>query len=81
MFPDRVNAPTQYGLRIKAVVVYLRDYWPLTSTIGIGKGHTKLPEKVLCVGNCTAGFKSNNPFVPGCPFVASEILKKLTGDS
>jgi len=47
--------------------------------IAIGKGHTELPEKTLCVGNCTAGFKRKNPYVPGCPPVASEILKKLTG--
>ena len=47
--------------------------------IAIGKGHTELPEKTLCIGNCTAGFKQNNPFVTGCPPVASEILKKLTG--
>ena len=47
--------------------------------IAIGKGHTELPAKTLCVGNCTAGFKRNNPYVPGCPPVASEILKKLTG--
>ena len=47
--------------------------------IAIGKGHTELPEKTLCIGNCTAGFKNNNPYVPGCPPVASEILKKLTG--
>ena len=31
MFPDGVNAPTQYGLRIKAIVVYLRDYQLLPS--------------------------------------------------
>jgi uncharacterized protein (DUF362 family) len=47
--------------------------------IAIGKGHTELPERTLCVGNCTAGFKNDNPYVPGCPPVASEILKKLTG--
>ena len=47
--------------------------------IAIGKGHTELPEKTLCVGNCTAGFRNDNPYVPGCPPVASEILKKLTG--
>ncbi|MFC1781617.1 hypothetical protein ACFLZ8_05090, partial [Planctomycetota bacterium] len=57
------------------------DYLPDRDNlvIAIGKGHTELPEKTLCVGNCTAGCKSNNPFVPGCPPVASEILKKLTG--
>jgi len=47
--------------------------------IAIGKGHTDLPEKTLCIGNCTAGCKQNNPYVPGCPPVASEIIKKLTG--
>ena len=47
--------------------------------IAIGKGHTDFPGKTLCIGNCTAGFKQNNPYVPGCPPVASEILKKLTG--
>jgi len=57
------------------------DYLPEQDRldIAIGKGHTDLPEKTLCVGNCTAGFKQNNPYVPGCPPVASEILKKLTG--
>jgi uncharacterized protein (DUF362 family) len=47
--------------------------------IAIGKGHTELPEKTLCLGNCTVGFKNDNPYVAGCPPVASEILKKLTG--
>lgn len=47
--------------------------------IAIGKGHTDLPEKTLCVGNCAAGCKTKSLFVPGCPPVASEILKKLTG--
>jgi uncharacterized protein (DUF362 family) len=57
------------------------DYLPDQDhlNIAIGKGHTELPEKTLCVGNCTAGFKDKSLFVPGCPPVASEILKKLTG--
>jgi uncharacterized protein (DUF362 family) len=57
------------------------DYLPDQDRLdfAIGKGHTELPEKTLCVGNCTARFKQNNPYVPGCPPVASEILKKLTG--
>ncbi len=59
------------------------DYLPDKHlNIAIGKGHTELPEKTLCVGNCTARFKSGpdtSGFVPGCPPVASEILKKLTG--
>jgi uncharacterized protein (DUF362 family) len=57
------------------------DYLPGEErlNIAIGKGHTELPEKTLCLGNCTVGFKEDNPYVPGCPPVASEILKKLTG--
>jgi hypothetical protein len=57
------------------------DYLPDQDSmdIAIGKGHTELPEKTLCLGNCTAGFKKDNPYVPGCPPVASEILKKLIG--
>jgi hypothetical protein len=57
------------------------DYLPEQDRldIAIGKGHTELPEKTLCLGNCTARFKEGNPYVPGCPPVASEILKKLTG--
>jgi len=57
------------------------DYLPQQDRleIAIGKGHTELPEKTLCLGNCTAGFKNDNPYVAGCPPVASEILKKLTG--
>ena len=57
------------------------DYLPEGEklNIAIGKGHTELPEKTLCVGNCTGGFKKKNMFVPGCPPVASEILKELTG--
>ncbi|MBN2592908.1 MAG: DUF362 domain-containing protein [Sedimentisphaerales bacterium] len=57
------------------------DYLPEQNRldIAIGKGHTELPEKTLCLGNCTARFKDSNPYVPGCPPVASEILKKLTG--
>ena len=57
------------------------DYLPDQDrlNIAIGKGNTDLPEKTLCIGNCTAGCKKNNPFVAGCPPVASEILKELTG--
>jgi uncharacterized protein (DUF362 family) len=59
----------------------LFDYLPEGEklNIAIGKGHTELPEKTLCIGNCTAKFKKTNRFVPGCPPVASEILKKLIG--
>jgi uncharacterized protein (DUF362 family) len=47
--------------------------------IAIGKGNTDLPERTLCIGNCTAENRQGRPYVPGCPPVASEILKKLTG--
>ena len=43
--------------------------------IAIGKGHDELPVDTLCIGNCTAGHKDKCMFVPGCPPVASEILK------
>ncbi len=57
------------------------DYLPDQDSleIAIGKGHKDLPERTLCIGNCTAGCRKGDFFVPGCPPVASEILKKLTG--
>ncbi|MBD3344633.1 MAG: DUF362 domain-containing protein [Chitinivibrionales bacterium] len=47
--------------------------------IAIGKGHDDVPDKCLCVGNCTRAHKEKGKFVPGCPPVGSAILKKLTG--
>ncbi len=44
--------------------------------IAIGKGHKHLPEGTLCVGNCTIRHKRKGRFVPGCPPVASEILRE-----
>jgi uncharacterized protein (DUF362 family) len=68
-------------LFLKTYADRIFDYMPGEShlNIAIGKGHTELPEKTLCIGNCTARFRTDNPFVGGCPPVASEILKKLTG--
>jgi len=59
----------------------LLDYFPSDETlnIAIGKGHAELPEGTLCIGNCTHCHKDTGPFVPGCPPVASEILKVVTG--
>jgi uncharacterized protein (DUF362 family) len=59
----------------------LFDYFPRDShvNIAIGKAHTDLPEGTLCIGNCTLKHKHQGLFVPGCPPVASEILKALTG--
>lgn len=45
-----------------------------TVRIAIGKGHESLPEGTLCIGNCTAKFRADHPFAPGCPPVVSEIL-------
>ena len=45
--------------------------------IAIGKGHKQLGADTLCVGNCTAMHKSLCQYVPGCPPVASEIMKKF----
>jgi hypothetical protein len=44
--------------------------------IAIGKGHEELPTGTLCIGNCTAKHKDCGIFVPGCPPVASEILRE-----
>lgn len=71
-------------LFLKTYADRLFDYLPEEEHLNfaIGKGHTELPEKTLCIGNCTAKFKSDptiKGFVPGCPPVASEVLKKLIG--
>ncbi|MHC4883961.1 MAG: DUF362 domain-containing protein [Planctomycetota bacterium] len=47
--------------------------------IAIGKGHDHLPDGCLCVGNCTAKHREKGIFVKGCPPVASEILKAVSG--
>ena len=59
----------------------LFDYFPDMEhlTMAIGKGHAEVPERTLCIGNCTACPKDQRPFVAGCPPVASEILRALTG--
>jgi len=48
--------------------------------IAIGKGHKSLPSETLCIGNCTSMHKNICQYVPGCPPVASEILKEYLGD-
>ena len=47
----------------------------------IGKGHTNLSEKTICIGNCTASFGKRQHFIQGCPPVASAILCAVTGKS
>ncbi|MCP4133352.1 MAG: DUF362 domain-containing protein [bacterium] len=57
------------------------DYFPDSNVdIAIGKGHDVLPQNTICIGNCTARHKEGNIFVPGCPPVASEILRTITND-
>jgi len=59
----------------------LFDYFPAMDhlNLAIGKGPHDLPEKTLCIGNCTRNRKGEHPVVTGCPPVASEILRALTG--
>ena len=59
----------------------LFDYFPEMEhlTLAIGRGHRDLPDRTLCIGNCTACPQDGRPFVTGCPPVASEILRALTG--
>ena len=68
-------------LFLKHHAKHLLDYFPdqQAPCVAIGKGHTELPEKTLCLGNCTAKYKKSGVFVPGCPPISSEILKVLTG--
>ncbi len=70
-------------LFLKHHATHLLDYFPDQDEVcvAIGKGHAELPEKTLCVGNCTARHKNAGIFVPGCPPISSEILKVVTGHS
>jgi uncharacterized protein (DUF362 family) len=68
-------------LFLKDHAKYLLDYFPDQKdvSVAIGKGHTELPDRTLCLGNCTAKHKKTGIFVPGCPPISSEILNALTG--
>ncbi len=57
------------------------DYLPSDSpvNIAIGKGHENLPDKTICIGNCTAAHSKNGIFVHGCPPVGSAILQAISG--
>ncbi len=57
------------------------DYFPSDKPINIalGAGHENVPEKCLCIGNCTKKHKGKGIYIPGCPPVGSAILKKITG--
>jgi uncharacterized protein (DUF362 family)/Ni,Fe-hydrogenase III small subunit len=56
------------------------DYFPDASkiNIAIGKGHCDLPAGTLCIGNCTISQRGKGVFVPGCPPVASQILRAIS---
>lgn len=60
----------------------LFDYFPDLKelNIAIGKGHTEVPIRTLCIGNCAAKHKNitGNIFVPGCPPVGSKILSAIS---
>ena len=59
----------------------LFDYFPPETpvNIAIGRGHAELPEKTLCIGNCTSPHRDRGIFVPGCPPVGSQILTTISG--
>lgn len=61
----------RYGKELREKIAGEKDV-----VIAIGKGHKHLPEGTLCVGNCTIRHKRKGMFVPGCPPVASEILRE-----
>jgi len=47
--------------------------------IAIGKDNENLPPGTIRIGNCTAKHKTDGPFVPGCPPVASYIFEMVCG--
>lgn len=59
------------------------DYFPPGSDVGfaIGKGIENIPPNTVFVGNCTARVGKNGTFIEGCPPVASEILKTISGEA
>lgn len=63
----------QYG---KSILEYCPDG---KLNIAIGKGHERLPDNTLCIGNCTAKHKGCGKYIQGCPPVSSEILSSITG--
>jgi prephenate dehydratase/uncharacterized protein (DUF362 family) len=57
----------------------LFEYFPADKpvSIALGKGHTSVPVNTLCVGNCTRQFRELGVYAPGCPPVASSILRSI----
>jgi len=61
----------RYGKQLRENISDEKDI-----VVAIGKGHKQVPSGTLCIGNCIAGRKNCGAFVPGCPPVASEILRE-----
>jgi len=59
----------------KELFDYLGDDLPVH--IAIGKGHESVPDRTLCIGNCTVKHKGRGVFVPGCPPVSSAIVRAV----
>jgi hypothetical protein len=57
----------------------LFEYFPSDKpvSLALGKGHTSVPVNSLCVGNCTRQFRDLGVYAPGCPPVASSILRSI----
>ncbi len=57
------------------------EYFPPGTEVGfaIGKGLKEVPRNTVFVGNCTARVGKGAAFVKGCPPVASEILRTISG--
>jgi uncharacterized protein (DUF362 family) len=74
---------------LSTLLVFLNDYHlRLTDYhlqdgkihIGIGKNLNGCPKGTLLIGNCTSKMKRKGFFVQGCPPVASQIWKTLSGE-
>lgn len=59
----------------KELFDYLGDDVPIN--IAIGKGHDNVPDRTLCIGNCTVKHRDRGIFVPGCPPVSSSIVRAV----
>ncbi|MFO7557873.1 MAG: DUF362 domain-containing protein [Desulfobacterales bacterium] len=68
-------------LFLKRYRTKILDYFPQDTIINfaIGKGHDGIPENTICIGNCTNDIRQNRTFIKGCPPVASEIMRGITG--
>ncbi|MEW5800762.1 MAG: DUF362 domain-containing protein [bacterium] len=49
--------------------------------LGIGKDLHDPPPGIVLIGNCTARHKERGVYIPGCPPVASSILRRLQEES